>query len=121
MMIYSTYTWDLAPDPKCKLNISSFLTLPYPLDCLICANDIMIIVSLHMMGDGKVGGGGGGGWFNYVKVWVGGQGVGITVFLFFVFVLLLIVLSGLVHDSCFVCFLVSFLLSLSLIPLIRSY
>ena len=61
------YTWDLAPDPKCKLNISSFLTLPHPLDCLICANDIMIIVSLHMMGDGKVG-----GWFNYVKVWVGG-------------------------------------------------
>ena len=63
------YTWDLAPAPKCKLNISSFLTLPYPLDCLICANDIMIIVSLHMMGDGKVG-----GWFNYVKVWVGGGG-----------------------------------------------
>ena len=25
-----------APDPKCKLNISSFLTLPHLLDCLIC-------------------------------------------------------------------------------------
>ena len=35
-----------APDPKCKLNISSFLTLPHPSVCLICANDIMIIVLL---------------------------------------------------------------------------
>ena len=25
------------PDPKCKLNISSFFTLPHLLDCLICA------------------------------------------------------------------------------------
>ena len=40
-----------SPDSKCKLNISSFLTLPYPLDCLICAKDIMIILFLlHMMG-----------------------------------------------------------------------
>ena len=40
-------------DPKCKLNISSFLTLPYPLECLTYAKDIMIIVLLlHMMGVG---------------------------------------------------------------------
>ena len=40
-----------APDPKCKLNISSFLTVPYPFDCLISAWDIMIIVLLlHIMG-----------------------------------------------------------------------
>ena len=32
-------------------NISSFLTFPYPLDCLICAKEIMIIVLLlHMIG-----------------------------------------------------------------------
>ena len=37
----------------------------------------------------------------------------------FVFVLLLIVLSWLVHDSSSVCFLVPFLLSLSLVPFIR--
>ena len=52
---------------------------------------------------------------------VGGQGLGSIVFLFFlVFVLLLIVLSCLLHDSC-VCFIVSFLLSLSLVSLIRCY
>ena len=34
-----------APDPKCKLNISSFFTLPYPLDCLICAKDMIGWVS----------------------------------------------------------------------------
>ena len=37
------------------------------------------------------------------------------------FVLLLIGLSWLVHNSCCVCFLVCFLLSLSLAPLIRHY
>ena len=47
-----------APDPKCKLNITSFLTLPHLLHCLICAKDIMIIVFLpQVMGDGKVRGG----------------------------------------------------------------
>ena len=35
-----------APDPKCELNITSFLTLPHPLHCLICAKDIMVIVLL---------------------------------------------------------------------------
>lgn len=44
-------------DPKCKLilNLLSFLTLAYTLDCLICAKDIMIIVFLlQMMGYGKI-------------------------------------------------------------------
>ena len=54
--------------PKCKLNISSFLTLPHSSDCLICAKEIMIIVSLlQMIGGGKVG-----RWFIYIRVWVGG-------------------------------------------------
>ena len=37
----------------------------------------------------------------------------------YAFVLLLIVLSCLVHDSCCVCFMISFWISLSLVPLIR--
>ena len=49
-----------APDPKCKLSISSFLTLPHLLDCLICTRNTMSIVFLlQMMGDG-IGGEGGG-------------------------------------------------------------
>ena len=44
------------PDPQCTLNISSFLTLPHPLNCLIWTEDIMIILLLlEMMGDRKVG------------------------------------------------------------------
>ena len=27
------------PDPKCKLSISTFLTLPHLLDCLICTRN----------------------------------------------------------------------------------
>ena len=47
-----------APDPKCKLNISSFLTLPHLLDCLICTrNSVSIVLLLRM----RVGGGGGEG------------------------------------------------------------
>ena len=46
-----------ALDPKSKLNITSFVPLPHPLHCLICAKDIMIIVLLlQVMGDGKLGG-----------------------------------------------------------------
>ena len=37
------FTQRLASDPKFKLNISSFVTLTYPLDCLIYAKNIMII------------------------------------------------------------------------------
>ena len=62
------------PDPKFKLNISSFLTHSHPLYCLICAKNIMIIfLLLQMIGDGKVGGAsfmfgfgrGTGGWLLY--------------------------------------------------------
>ena len=46
-----------ARDPKCELNIT-FLALPDPLHCPICAKDIMVtVLSLQVMGDGKVGGG----------------------------------------------------------------
>ena len=39
-----------APDPKCKLNISSFLKLPHLSDCLICTrNYISIVLLLQMM------------------------------------------------------------------------
>ena len=44
-----------APDRKCKLNISSTLTLPPLLDCLICArNSMSILLLLQMLGDGMV-------------------------------------------------------------------
>ena len=43
-------TQGTAPDPKCKLNISSFLTLPHSLDCLICnRNSVPIVLLLGMM------------------------------------------------------------------------
>ena len=35
-----------APDPKGKLIISPFLTLPHLLDCLICTRNAMPIVLL---------------------------------------------------------------------------
>ena len=108
-----------ASDPKCKLSISSFLTLPYLLDCLICATNIMIFVLLLQM------------MCAWESLWVVhlcyGLGrrteVGIMVFLFFVlfFFLLLIVLSWLIHDSSCVCIIASFLLSLSLVSLTRHY
>ena len=34
------------PDPKCKLNISSFLTLPHLLDCPICTRNSVSVVLL---------------------------------------------------------------------------
>ena len=41
-----------APDPKCKLNISSFFTLPHLSDCLICTSNSMSIVLLLQMVEG---------------------------------------------------------------------
>ena len=35
-----------APDSKCKLNISSFLTLPHLLDSLICTRNSVSIAML---------------------------------------------------------------------------
>ena len=62
-----------APDPKYKLNISSFLTLPHLSDCLICSRNSVSIVLLLQMKRGwdrwgvvdleqGVGGGTGGGY-----------------------------------------------------------
>ena len=40
-----------ATDPKCKLNTSSFLTLPHLSDCLICTrNSVSIVLLLQMVG-----------------------------------------------------------------------
>ena len=40
-----------APYPKCKLIISSFLTLPHLLDCFICTRNAMsVVLLLQMMG-----------------------------------------------------------------------
>ena len=63
-------TQGLAPDPKCELNIT-FLTLPHPLHCPICANDVMVTVLLLqvMRGMGRLGGGGGGGSFMLEFAW----------------------------------------------------
>ena len=39
------------PDPKCKLTISSFLTLTHLLDCLVCTrNSVSFVLLLCMMG-----------------------------------------------------------------------
>ena len=41
-----------APDPKCKSNISSFLTLPHLSDCLVyIRNSVSIVFLLEMVGE----------------------------------------------------------------------
>ena len=60
------------PDPKCKLNISSFLTFPHLLDYLIWTKNSVWIVLLAMMDDGI-----GGAWLIHIRVWMGGQRVGV--------------------------------------------
>ena len=60
-----------APDPKYKLNTSSFLTLPHLSECLICTrNSMSIILLLQMIGEWDRW-----GWLIYNRVWEGGQGV----------------------------------------------
>ena len=98
------------PDPKCDLNVTSFLTVPHQLHCLISAKDIMVTeLLLQVMGGiGKLG--------VVLLCWVlggGGGGQGVVIF-FLSFVLLLIVLSWLVHDSLlclFHCFFFAFFIS----------
>ena len=119
-----------APDPKCKLIISSFLTLPHLLDCLICTRNAMSIVLLFQM----MGGWGrweGGGSFVHLNWGVGGGtggGYHLTVVVFFscAFVFCCLTFSvplfrWLEHDGCCVCFFVFSLFSLSLVPLTRSH
>ena len=81
------------PDSKCKLNISSFFTLPHLLDCLICTRNFMsIVLLLQMEGVGKV----------RVVDCRRGQGYYLVVSCFFFsLVLLLFVLSCLLHLSLF--------------------
>ena len=72
-------TQGLAPDPKCKLNISSFLTLQNLLDCLICIRSSVSLLLGVMGGWGRwgmvdsyqdVGGGTGGGYYLIVCFFV---------------------------------------------------
>ena len=77
------------PDPKCKPIISSFLTLPQLLDCLLCTRNVMSIALLQMMVE----------WDRcrhliYIRVWLGEQGVGI-ILSFFSLCFCFFVLSGL--------------------------
>ena len=88
-----TLTEGPAPDPKCKLNTSSFLTLPHLSDYLISTrNSMSVVLLLQMMGR----------WVRrliYNRVWEGGQGsgyyvVGSVFVLFFSLALLSFVLSS---------------------------
>ena len=46
-------TQELAPDLKCNLIISLFLTLPHLFYCRICTGSVIsIVLLLQMMGDG---------------------------------------------------------------------
>ena len=72
-------TQGCTPNPKFKLNISSLLTLPHVLDCLICTgNSVSIVLLLWMMGgwdrwgvvDSNQGVGGGTGGRYYLIVFV---------------------------------------------------
>ena len=124
-------TQGLTPGPKCKLNISSFLILPYLLDCLICTRNFVSIVLLLWM----MRGGGrewiDGGWLIHIRVWVGVGGrewvLSHSLFFYFfyafVFWSLMSCLSfkWVEHDSCCACFFVYYLFSLSPVRLTRSY
>ena len=118
-------TQGLAPDPKCKLNISSFLTLPHLLDCLICTrNSESTVLLLWMMG-GWDRWGGGGGWFISGcgwgdRGWVLSHSFFICAFVFWSLMSCLF-FKWVEHDSCCVCFFVYYLFSLSPVPLTRSY
>ena len=68
-----------ARDPKCKLNMPSFLTLPHLSDCVICTrNSMSIVLLLRMVGgwdiwavvdlEQGVGGGTEGGYYLVVSV-----------------------------------------------------
>ena len=75
-----------APDPKCKLNISSFITLPHSLVCLICTwNSASIVLLLRKMWEWHRwrGGGGGGVVDSYQSV---GGGTGGRYYLVFFFI-----------------------------------
>ena len=78
-----------APDRKCKLIISSFVTLSHLLDCLICTrNAMLVILLLRTMGRWDKW-----GWLIFIRVWVVGQVEGIILQFLFSLVLLYFVAS----------------------------
>ena len=81
----------LTPYLKCKLNISSIVTL---LDLLEWWSSLCCLLLLPTMGRWE-----GWGWLIYVRVREGEVGASIMFFTFFVFALFLIVLSCLVHHG----------------------
>ena len=117
-----TLTQGPAQGPKCKLNISSFLTLPHWLDCPICTRNTVSILFLFYKwwGDGT-----GSGWLIHMTVWVGWQGLGIISFFTCTFVFWCLIyclfFNWVEHDSYCVCFFVYYLFSLSLVPWTKSY
>ena len=114
-------TQGLVPDPKCMLNISSFLALPHLLDCLICTkNSVSIVLLLWMRWI----------WDRWRLVDSYQQGVGIISWGFFLIFTCAFVFLSLMcclffqwveHDSSCVSFFVYYLFSLSPVPLSRSY
>ena len=67
-------TQGLAPNPKGKLNISSVITPPHLLDCLISTNHFLCPFYCYYEWWGN---GIGGRWLIRSKVCIGGQRVGI--------------------------------------------
>lgn len=111
-----------ALDPKCKLFILSFFTLPQLLDCFICTkNAISIALLLEMMGrwDRQ-------GCLIYIRRVCVEHGYHLRVFVFFSSAFLSCSLTfsvslfrWLLHDGCYISFSVFSLFSLSLVPLTR--
>ena len=114
-----------SPDPKCKVNISSFLTLPHLSDCLIYTKNSMSIVLLLQM----MWGWDRWGWMIYNRVLWEGDRRWVLTCSFFSLVFLSFVLSCplslffklLEHDSCCFSLFVFYFFSLPLVPLNRSY
>ena len=118
------------PDPKCKLIISSFLTLPHLLDCLICTrNAVSTVLLFQMMGGWDRGDGTGGdgsfilgcGWGDRGRVSSYSCCFFSCAFVFCCLTFSVPLFRWLEHDGCCVCFFVFSLFSLSLVPLTRSH
>ena len=121
-----------APNPKCKLNISSFITLPHLWDCFILPGILYWLYCYYKWWRDAIG-----GWWliNNRVFWGGDRGWELSCNFSFCFFFSLVLLSFVVaaalsvfkwleHDSCRVCFFVSlsfYFFSLSLVHLTRSY
>ena len=117
------------PDPKCKVNISSFLTFPHLLDFHIYCLILGILCLLYCYYEGWRDGIG-SRCLIHIRVWVWGERLGgyYLIVCFFLLVLLPFVLSCPVsffkwveHDSCCVYFFVCYLLFLSPVHLTTGY